>query len=202
MVHSTAAETLIELARERGIISASDAAAHGINRGWLPRLAAAGRLERIVRGRYRLTTGEISEHHTLALAAGIAPNAVICLLSALQYHEIGVQSPAEVWIALKRGSWRPRPAYPPLRVVHLAGGSFSEGVEQHVIEGIQVRIYSVAKTVADCFKFRYQIGLDVALEALAEAWRQHRLVLAELNHFAAINRVQRVMQPYIEALIQ
>jgi len=202
MVHATAAETLIELAREQGIISASDAAAHGINRGWLPRLAAAGRLERIARGRYRLATGEISEHHTLALAAGIAPNAVICLLSALQYHEIGVQSPAEVWIALKRGSWRPRPDYPPLRVVHLAGESFSAGVEHYVIEGIQVPIYSVAKTVADCFKFRYQIGLDVALEALADAWRQHRLVLAELNHFAGINRVQRVMQPYIEALIQ
>ena len=202
MAHSNDAETLIELAREKGVISASDAAARGINRGWLPRLAAAGRLERIARGRYRLASSEISEHHTLAVTAEIAPTAVICLLSALQYHEIGVQSPAEVWIALKRGSWRPRPDYPPLRVVHLSGVSFSAGVERHGIEGIQVPIYSVAKTVADCFKFRNQIGLDVALEALTDARRQHRLALAELNHFASINRVQRVMQPYIEALIQ
>ncbi len=202
MAHSTDAETIIELAREQGFVSASDAVARGINRGWLPRLAAAGRLERIARGRYRLATGDVSEHHTLAITAGIAPNAVICLLSALQYHEIGVQSPSEVWIALKRGSWRPRPDYPPLRVVHLSGASFSVGVEHHLIEGVQVPIYSVAKTVADCFKFRYQIGLDVALEALADAWRQHRLTLAELNTFASINRVQRVMQPYIEALVQ
>ena len=159
-------------------------------------------LERIARGRYRLVNSQVSEHYTLAVTARIAPTAVICLLSALQYHEIGVQSPSEVWIALKRGSWRPRPGYPPLRVVHLSDGSFSAGVERHVIEGIQVPIYSIAKTVADCFKFRYQIGLDVALEALADAWRQHRLILAELNYFASVNRVQRVMQPYIEALIQ
>ena len=202
MTHSTGAETLIDLARQQGIISASDAAALGINRGWLPRLAAAGRLERIARGRYRLVTSEVSEHHTLAVTAGIAPNAVICLLSALQYHEIGVQSPAEVWIALKRGSWRPQPDYPPLRVVHLSEPSFSAGVERYEIEGLQVPIYSVAKTVADCFKFRHQIGLDIALEALSDAWRQHRLILAELNTFASVNRVQRVMQPYIEALIQ
>ena len=174
----------------------------GINRGWLPRLAAAGRLERIARGRYRLATSEVSEHHTLAVTAGIAPTAVICLLSALQYHEIGVQSPvrgldcAETWFlaaaaglpAAARGASFRR--------------SFSAGVEHHDIEGIQVPIYSVAKTVADCFKFRHQIGLDVALEALADAWRQHRLILAELNYFASVNRVQRVMQPYIEALIQ
>ena len=202
MAHPTDTETLIELARKQGIICASDAAAHGINRGWLPRLAASGRLERIARGRYRLATSDVSEHHTLAVTAGIAPNAVICLLSALQYHEIGVQSPSEVWIALKRGSWRPRPDYPPLRVVHLSEPSFSAGVEHHVIEGIQVPIYSLAKTIADCFKFRNQIGLDVALEALADAWRQRRLILAELNYFASGNRVQRVMQPYIEALIQ
>ena len=202
MTHSTGAEMLIQLARAQGIISASDAVAYNINRGWLPRLAAAGRLERVARGRYRLAAAEVSEHHTLALAAGIAPNAVICLLSALQYHEIGVQSPAEVWIALKRGAWRPRPAYPLLRVVHHSEPSFSAGVEYHVIEGVRVPIYSIAKTVADCFKFRHQVGLDVALEALTEAWRQHRLVLAELNQFAGINRVRRVMQPYIEALIQ
>jgi predicted transcriptional regulator of viral defense system len=195
-------QKLLDLARAQGVISAADATAHGIPRGRLPRLAAAGLLERIARGRYRLAGGEVSEHHTLALATAIAPSAVICLLSALQYHEIGVQAPAEVWIALERGSWRPRPAYPPLHVVYFSEASFTTGVEHHVIEGRPAPIYSIAKTVADCFKWRNQIGLDVALEALADAWRQHRLLLAALNQFASINRVQRVMQPYIEALIQ
>jgi predicted transcriptional regulator of viral defense system len=193
---------LLDLARAQGVISAADATAHGISRGRLPRLAAAGLLERIARGRYRLAGGEVSEHHTLALATAIAPNAVICLLSALQFHEIGVQAPSEVWIALERGSWRPRTAYPPLHVVYFSAASFTAGVERYVIEGRQAPIYSIAKTVADCFKWRNQVGLDVALEALADAWRQGRLSLTDLNQFAGINRVQHVMQPYVEALIQ
>ncbi len=202
MVRAGDPERLLDLARRRGVISAADVSEQGINRGWLPRLAAAGRLERVARGRYRLPDTEVSEHHTLAVVASLAPNAIMCLLSALQYHGIGVQSPAEVWVTLERGAWRPTVSYPPLRVVHLSGASFSAGVEHHVIEGVRVPVYSVAKTVADCFKFRNRIGLDVALEALTDAWRQRRLALAELNRFAAINRVQRVMQPYIEAILQ
>jgi len=184
------------------VISASDAAALGIYRGWLPRLATAGYLERAARGLYRLADGDLTEHHTLALVSAIVPSAVVCLLSALQYHEIGVQAPLDVWIALQRGAWRPRPSYPPLAVVYLSGPSFSSGIEWHNIEGREVRVYSVAKTVADCFRFRNKIGLDVALEALADAWRQRRLSLAELNQYATADGVQRVMQPYIEALIQ
>lgn len=193
---------LLDVARERGVISAAEAEELSIDRVWLARLATAGRLERVARGRYRFADTEVSEHHTLALASSLAPGAVICLLSALQYHEIGVQSPAEVWIALERGAWRLTVTYPPLRVEHLSGVSISAGVEHHVIEGMQMPIYSVAKTIADCFKFRNRIGLDVALEALTDAWRQRILTLADLNHFAAINRVQRIMQPYIEAIIQ
>ncbi len=193
---------LFDLARERGVISAAEAEELGIDRLWLARLARAGWLERVARGRYRHADAQVSEHHTLVLASSLAPSALICLLSALQYHEVGIQSPAEVWIALKRGSWRPGAPYPPLRVVHLSDESFAVDVEQHVIEGIPVPIYSVAKTVADCFKFRHRIGLDVALEALTDAWRQRKLTLADLNRFAAINRVQRIMQPYTEAIIQ
>ncbi|MBM4460832.1 MAG: hypothetical protein FJ011_24245 [Chloroflexi bacterium] len=202
MIRSAAAQQLLKLARDQGIISASDATAHGIHRGWLPRLAAAGLLERVARGRYRLTGGDVTEHHTLALVATVAPSAVVCLLSALQFHALGVQSPLEVWIALERGVWRPRLSYPPLRVVYSSGLSFSSGIERHTVESQEVRVYSVAKTVADCFKHRNQIGLDVALEALTDAWQQRRFTLVELNEYAAINRVQRVMQPYIEALIQ
>lgn len=197
----TDAQRLLNLARDRGIIGASDAAALGIHRNWLSRLAAEGRLERVARGRYRLADGDVTEHHTLALVSSVARTAVVCLLSALQYHGIGAQAPLEVWIALERGVWRPRSSWPPLRVVHFSGPSYSSGIERHVIEGREVRIYSIPKTVADCFKHRNRIGLEVALEALTDAWRQRRLSLAELNEFAAIDRVQRVMQPYVEALI-
>jgi predicted transcriptional regulator of viral defense system len=196
------ARKLLDLARQQGVISASDAAAVGLSRGLLPRLAADGLLERVARGRYRLAGREVTEHHTLAMMATIAPSAVVCLLSALQFHGIGVQAPLEVWIALERGAWRPRPGYPPLRVVHLSGLSFSSGIERHELEGQMVRVYSVAKTVADCFKFRNKIGLDVALEALTDSWRQRRLSISELNRYAAADRVQRVMQPYVEELIQ
>lgn len=202
MARSTDAQRLLDLARDRGIIRASDAATHDIHRSWLSRLVAAGLLERVARGRYRLAGSDVTEHHTLALVAAVAPTAVVCLLSALQFHLIGVQAPLEVWIALERGAWRPQLDYPPLRVVHFSGPSFSSGIERHTIEGQEVQVYSVAKTVADCFKHRNKIGLDVALEALTDAWRQRRLALADLNEFAAIDRVQRVMQPYIEALIQ
>jgi predicted transcriptional regulator of viral defense system len=202
MIRSADAQQLLDLARDQGIIRAADAAGRGIHRGWLPRLAAAGFLERVARGRYRLTGSDVTEHHTLALVAAVAPSAVVCLLSALQFHGIGVQAPLEVWIALERGVWRPRVGYPPLRVVYFSGLSFSSGIERHTVEGQEVRVYSVAKTVADCFKHRNRIGLDVALEALTDAWQQRRLTLAELNELAAIDRVQRVMQPYIEALIQ
>jgi predicted transcriptional regulator of viral defense system len=136
------------------------------------------------------------------LVASVAPTAVVCLLSALQFHGVGTQAPPEVWIALERGRWHPRPDYPPLHVVHFSEPSFSAGVERHTVEGQEVQIYSIAKTVADCFKHRNKIGLDVALEALTDAWRQRRLSLAELNEFASINRVQGVMQPYVEAVIQ
>jgi predicted transcriptional regulator of viral defense system len=202
VILSSDAEKLLDFARQQGVISASDAAALGVYRGWLPRLAANGLLERVARGCYRLAGREVTEHHTLALVAAIAPSAVVCLLSALQYHGVGVQAPVEVWIALERGAWRPRPGYPPLLVIYLSRPSFSSGIECHDIEGREVRVYSVAKTVADCFRFRNKIGLDVALEALTDAWRQRRLSLAELNRCAAADRVQRVMQPYLEALIQ
>jgi len=202
MPHRSERQRLLEFARARGIFSAGDVTAAGIHSEWLSRLVAQGFLERIGRGRYRLTGSNTTEHHTLAQVAAVVPSAVVCLLSALQFHQIGVQAPLEVWIALDRRTAHPRLGYPPLRVVHFSGLSYASGIERHTIEGQEVRIYSVAKTVADCFKYRNKIGLDVALEALTDAWRQGKLSLAELNKYAQIERVQRVMQPYIEAIIQ
>ena len=202
MTEIDARQRLLNLAQERSIFRASEAEAAGVHPQYLSRLVAQGILERVARGCYRLAGAETTEHHTLAVIATVVPSAVICLLSALQFHQIGTQTPMGVWIALERGTRKPQLDYPPLQVVYFSGQTFTLGVESHTIEGQAVRVYSVAKTIADCFKHRNKIGLDVALEALTDAWRQRRLSLSELNAFARANRVQRVLQPYVEVLIQ
>jgi predicted transcriptional regulator of viral defense system len=143
----------------------------------------------------------MSEHHGLALAAAMVPKAVMCLLSALSFHRVGTQLPHEVWIALDRRTRRPRLQYPRLRVVRFGGEALTEGVESHRIEGESVRVYSVAKTIADAFKYRNKIGLDVALEALRDGWRARRFTMDEIYRYARVCRVSRVMQPYLEALV-
>jgi predicted transcriptional regulator of viral defense system len=125
---------------------------------------------------------------------------VLCLLTALQFHEIGTQLPHEVWIALPEATQTPAPGYPTLRVTRLRGAAYSDGIQTVTEHGAPTRVYSAAKTVTDCFKFRNKIGLDVALEALMDAWRSRKVTMTELSHFARINRVERVMQPYLEAV--
>jgi predicted transcriptional regulator of viral defense system len=129
------------------------------------------------------------------------PQGVLCLLSALAFHELTTQSPSVVWLALPKSAWRKPEAYPPLHIVHFSGAAFMEGVEMHDRSGEKVRVTSVAKTVADCFKFRNRIGLDVAIEALREGWQQRRFTLEELDAMARVCRVQALMRPYVEALV-
>jgi predicted transcriptional regulator of viral defense system len=143
----------------------------------------------------------VTEHHGLALVAATAPKAVICLLSALSFHQIGTQLPHEVWIALDRRSRRPSLIYPRLHVVRFGGDALTEGVEIHRIEGETVRVYSVPKTIADTFKYRNKIGLDVALEALREAWRARGFTMDKMDRYARVCRVERVMRPYLEILV-
>ncbi len=200
MSRTTERERLLRLARRRGILATREAVEHGIHRQVLTRLVREGLLERVGRGRYRLPEGPISEHHGLALAAAAVPHGVICLLSALAFHEIGTQVPHEVWMAIDRRARRPALRHPPLRILRFTGEALSEGVETHRIEGQTVRVYGVAKTVADAFKYRNKIGLDVALEALREAWSAGRFTMDEIERYARICRVERVMRPYLEAL--
>lgn len=202
MTTSQHRKRLLDFARVRGIFRASEVESAGIHSEWLSRLVTEGALERAARGRYRLAGMDTTEHHTLAIATAVAPSAVVCLLSALQFHRIGTQAPLDVWLAVERGMGRPRLDYPPLRIVYFSGLAFTSGIERHSIERQEVQVYSVAKTIADCFKYRNKIGLDVALEALTDAWRQRRLSLRDLNAYAEIDRVQRVIQPYVEVLIQ
>jgi predicted transcriptional regulator of viral defense system len=191
----------LKLARRSGGVAARELAAAGIHRQVLSRLVEAGELERVARGQYRLPDRQVTEHHGLAVASAAVPQGIVCLLSALAFHGIGTQLPHEVWMAIDRRARRPMLRYPPLRVVRPSGEAFSAGVQTHRIEGQSVRIYGVAKTLVDCFKYRNKIGLDVALEALRESWRARRFTIDELDRYAAICRVQRVMRPYLEALV-
>lgn len=200
MTISTSRQAL-RLARRRQGATARDFAAAGIHRQVLTRLVASGHLERISRGVYRLPDRSITEHHGLAVVAAAVPHGTITLLSALQLHQIGTQLPSQVWVALDRRARRPALKYPPLRVVRYSGAALTEGIETRRVEGQAVRTYSAAKTIADCFKYRNKIGLDVALEALREGWRERRFTLNELDRYARVCRVQRVMRPYIEALV-
>jgi Transcriptional regulator, AbiEi antitoxin len=133
------------------------------SRRYLARLAERGLIERVGRGIYTTTAGEISEHHTLAEASLRVPHAVICLLSALRFYDLTTEAPFATWIAIENKARTPKLDYPHLQVVRMSGASLISGIEEHLIEGVRVRVYTPAKTVADCFKFRSRIGLDVAI---------------------------------------
>ena len=201
MSSADSSSRLLRLARRRGSVTRREVAEAGLHTHTLSRLVRAGALERVARGRYRLPDAPITEHHGLALVAAAVPKAVICLLSALSFHQIGTQLPHEVWIALDRRTRRPSLPYPILRVHRFSGGALTEGIETHHIEGETVRVYTVAKTIADVFKYRNKVGLDVALEALREAWRARRFTMDEIHRYARVCRVERVMRPYLEALV-
>ena len=206
MEHETAipadthSQRVLDLASQKGLLRASDLDAIDAPRVVLTRLIAAGLLDRVGRGLYRLPGHPISEHEGLMVVATKAPQAVFCLLTALQFHGLTTQLPRQVWIAMPRGSHSPRIDYPPIRMVQMAGGAHLAGVEEHLCNGVKVRIYSPAKTVVDCFKHRNKIGLDVALEALKDAWRTRKASADDLWRYAQDCRVATVMRPYMEAV--
>lgn len=193
-------EHILDLARRQRLVRAADVRTHGCSPQMLLRLHRMGQLHRVARGLYSLPNTEISEYQTLMEVCQRVPKGVVCLLSALQLHEVGTQMPHEVWLAMPAGAQTPSLGYPPLRVARMRGMAYSDGVDTITVHGAPIRVYSVAKTVADCFKFRNKIGLDVAIEALKTAWLERKLTMAELNHFAKINRVERVIRPYLEVV--
>jgi predicted transcriptional regulator of viral defense system len=201
----TTQDSILALARSHGLIRPLDLATHGLPRVSLTRLVRHGRLARVGWGLYALPDREVSEHAALAEVARRHPRAVVCLLSALRFHDITTQAPFEVWLAIPNKASPPRLDYPPLRIVRFSGVGLTEGVNEHLIDGVPVRITGIARTVADCFKYRNKIGLDVALEALKEALgnaRQARWATVEdLWHYAQFDRVANVMRPYLEALM-
>lgn len=182
------------------LLRSRDLIAQGFNRMQVQQAVQAGLLERAGRGLYRPPGAAITEHHTLAEIGKQVPRGIVCLLSALNYHRLTTQNPHEVWLALGHKTWSPRAPRVGLRIVRLSGPALHEGVESHRVEGVPLQIYNPAKTVADCFKFRHKIGLDVALEALRESWRSRRATMNDLEHYARVDRVAKVMRPYLESL--
>ncbi len=199
MLPTSQAQRTHELLAQKGIVRPVDLEAIGIPRAVLTRMAAAGEVERIGRGLYRLPTLG-SEHDSLIAVATKVPQAVFCLLTALQFHELTTQLPRQIWIAMPRGSHTPRIDYPPIKMVQFAGDAYSTGIEEVERVRTTVRVYSVAKTVADCFKHRSKIGLDVALEALKETRKKGKASADDLWHYAKLCRVANVMRPYLEAI--
>ncbi|HEY5777513.1 MAG TPA: type IV toxin-antitoxin system AbiEi family antitoxin domain-containing protein [Chthoniobacterales bacterium] len=186
--------------KKSSVLRSRDLESHGIWRATLGQLVKKGVIVRVGRGLYTLTEGEVGENHTLAEAGKRIPNGIVCLLSALRFHGLTTQQPHEVWLALDGKAREPRVDHIPLRIVRSSGEALHAGQEEHLIEGVAVKIYCPAKTVADCFKFRNKIGLDVALEALRETWREKGCTMDDLTRYARICRVGNVMRPYLESL--
>ncbi len=188
------------LLRKTGIVRTREFEDHGISRGELRRLRDQGIVEQVGRGLYTLPSAVLTERHSFAEASRRVPGGVICLLSALRFHGLTTQNPHEVWMAIDQKAWRPKSGGVSLRLVHLSGKSFEEGIEEHDVAGVMIQVYGAAKTVADCFKFRNKVGLDVAVEALRDYRKRHRKKLDDLWRFAEIDRVSRVIRPYLEAI--
>ena len=194
------ADKLLKLVQQRHVVRPRDVEAAGISRNYLARLVRSGELRRLDRGLYTATSIPASEHMSLLEVSRRAPKAIICLLSALRFHEIGTQMPSEVWIAVHFKARAPRITSPPIRIIRLSDAVLRYGVEEKEIDGGIIRVFSPAKTVADCFKFRYKIGLDVALEALRDSYRQKKVSMDALWKAAKVCRVANVMRPYMESL--
>jgi predicted transcriptional regulator of viral defense system len=196
----TSEQAVLRLARKHPLLRASEVAQAGLPTVTLTRLVSAGKLERVGRGVYSLPNQAISENRSLAEVAIRVPRGVICLVSALRVHGIGTQAPHEVWLAIPHHMPSPRISQPALRVIRMSGPSLTKGVDRLKVDGVEVPVFNAAKTIADCFKFRNKIGLDVALEALREGWNERKVTMDELWRYATVNRVANVMRPYLESI--
>lgn len=193
-------QNVLGLAQKQGIVRSSDLVKQGIPRITLTRMVAKGQLENVGRGLYCLPDSEFSEKESLAMIAIRVPQAVFCLLTALQIHELTTQLPRKVWIAMPEGSHTPQIKYPPVKMIKYTGEAYSEGIEIIETDNVMLRVYNPAKTVVDCFKHRNKIGLDVAIEALKEVYTKKKATPDEIWFYAKICRVANVMRPYLEAI--
>lgn len=190
----------IERLQVGGLVRLRDLAAEGISPETMARLVREGVAVRQARGVYQAADAPLDARHMLAEAAALAPKAVVCLASALQFHDLTLQRPSAVWMAIERTGWKPTAAYPPMRFVRFSRPLLNEGVERHQIEGVSVAVFDAAKSVTDCFRYRNKLGLDLALEGLREGFQRRRFTVDQLMLYASRARVWTVMRPYLEAI--
>jgi len=191
----------LDLLKSRGMLRLKNFVAEGVGPETLARLVREEAVVRPARGLYQLPDARIEAAHSLAEAAVLVPKGVICLISALQYHELTLQMPAAVWMAIERTAWRPKIDYLRIRFVRFTGPALKDGVVRHLIEGVAVPITNPAKSIVDCFRYRGKVGLDVAMEGLREGLRRGRCTPDELWRHARTARVWSVMRPYVEAML-
>lgn len=193
-------QQILGLLKKTGVLRPRDLEAIGISGEYLNKLYREGILDRPSRGLYTLADSEPTENRTIAEAGKRVTQGVVCLLSALRFHDLTTQAPFEVWIAIDEKARLPRIDYPPVRIVRFSGDALTFGVGEHKLEGVKVRVYSPAKTVADCFKYRNKIGLDVAIETLRDCLQQRKATMDELWSAAKVCRMSNVMRPYLESM--
>lgn len=198
---TTQRETACALLGEKRLVRMREFRDAGVGAETVARLVRDGAVERIARGLYQLSDATPDPRHNLAEASALVPKGVICLTSALQFHELTLQMPSALWMAIDRSGWKPIVRYPPIRFVRFGTTSMSEGVERHEIDGVAVPIFGPSKTIVDCFRYRNKIGLDIALESLREGLRAKRVTPDQLWKFARSARVWTVMRPYVEAMV-
>ena len=184
-----------------GILRTAQALRAGIHPGTLYAMRDSGTLEAISRGVYRLANSPPLGNPDLVTVATRVPGGVICLISALAFYELTTQIPHEVHVALPRGAEEPRLDHPPIKTYRFTGEAFTEGVEAHELDGVSVRIYSPEKTLADCFKFRNQVGLDTVMEAVRFYRERRSIKVDDLMRYAGICRVKKIIRPYLEAIL-
>ena len=201
MAANTQVQRVLELVRQSGIVRGTELDRLGVHRMYLKRLVDRGLLVQRSRGIYEAAKPRISEHDSVIEVAVRVPRATLCLLTALRLHQLTTQNPFEVWIMIDRKARKPSMTYPPIRVVRASGFALSRGVNAMRIDGVEINVTTVAKTVADCFKYRSTVGVDVAIEALRDAWRQKKVTVEAIIAAAKIDRVATVMRPYLESLV-
>lgn len=189
-----------KLLAERGMVRLADLRAAGVTAATMTRMANDGEVVRLARGLYQLADAELHAQHSLAEAAARVPKGIICLTSALAFRGLTDQLPRKVWIAIGVSDWAPEPSSPPLRIVRMTNALLGDGVETHTIEGVRVKVFSITKTIADCFRHRRSVGLSIALEGLQEALRQRKVTPATMTRQATKSGVATVVRPFLEAL--
>ncbi len=197
----TQRETVRKLLETSPLRNSNEFVSAGVDTKTLTRMVEDGEIQRMARGLYAAADYIPGPHYSLIESCKLIGTGVVCLLSALSFHEIGIQNPSLVWIAIERGTRTPRVEDYPIQISLFSGESYSSGIEAYTVDGVVIRVYCIAKTIADCFKYRNKIGLDVAIEALKDVMQNKRTSIEEILHFAKICRVEKVIKPYMESLV-